>query len=175
MAPSVKRGARKKEAPRRAPPKLTIAFERLLELADVGSLQLAVLTGRNVELDALALVEGLVAVHLNLREVDKQVVPILAGNEAVALLGVEPLNGTLCHDVPFFRALAGKKCACARNGNATERPRGIWYPMRRKLTRSDAKHCDKLQRSFLRAPVSRAATRAVYWSRPTDIKVRAIR
>ena len=73
-----------------------------LDLADVGSLELAVLAGGDVKLDSLALVQGLEAVHLNLGVVDEQIVAVLTRDEAVALVGVEPLNSTLSHDVPFF-------------------------------------------------------------------------
>jgi len=38
--------------------------------------------GSNVELDALALVEGLVAVALEVGEVDEHIVALLTGNEA---------------------------------------------------------------------------------------------
>src|SRR5206468_6526174 len=39
----------------------------------------------------------LVAVHLDSREVDEHVLPAVDGDEAVTLLGVEPLDGALCH------------------------------------------------------------------------------
>src|SRR5215211_6546062 len=47
----------------------------------------------DLELDGLALVEGLVAVALDGREVDEDVVAAVAGDEAVALLVAEPLDG----------------------------------------------------------------------------------
>ncbi len=50
----------------------------------LGFLTLA--AGSDVELDALALVEGLVAVTLEVGEVDEHVVALLTGNEAEALL-----------------------------------------------------------------------------------------
>ena len=86
-----------------------------LELGDVGSLELAVLAGRDVELDSLALVQGLEAVHLNLGVVDEQVVAVLTRDEAVALVRVEPLNSTLCHVVPFVLSPAGPNAALARD------------------------------------------------------------
>ena len=49
--------------------------------------------GGDVELDALALVEGLVAVALDVGEVDEHIVALLTGDEAEALLGVEELHG----------------------------------------------------------------------------------
>lgn len=73
-----------------------------LELVNVGSLELAVLTGGDVKLDDLALVEGLEAVHLNLGVVHEQIVAVLARDETVALVRIEPLNSTLSHDVPFY-------------------------------------------------------------------------
>ena len=78
--------------------------ESYLDLADGGSLKLAILARGDLELDGLALVEGLEAVHLDLAVMDEQIVAVLARDEAVALVGVEPLNSTLCHDVPFFLA-----------------------------------------------------------------------
>ena len=58
----------------------------------LGFLTLA--AGGNVELDALALVEGLVAVALDVGEVDEHIVALLTRDEAEALLGVEELHGT---------------------------------------------------------------------------------
>src|SRR3954466_15937352 len=51
----------------------------------------------NVELDALALVEGLVSVTLDCGEVNEHVFALLAGDEAVTLFGIEELDRTLCH------------------------------------------------------------------------------
>ena len=81
---------------------------------DVRGLELAVLAGCDLELNGHALVQGLKAVHLNLGVVDEQVVAILARDEAVALVRVEPLNSTLCHDVPFFRLPLKETTHCAR-------------------------------------------------------------
>jgi hypothetical protein len=55
---------------------------------------LTLAAGRDVELDALALVERLVAAALDVGEVDEHVVAMLSRNEAEALLGVEELYGT---------------------------------------------------------------------------------
>src|SRR4051794_41325059 len=53
---------------------------------------------RDVELDLLVLVEGLVALRLDGRVVHEDVVAaVLLRNEAEALLGVEPLDGALSH------------------------------------------------------------------------------
>src|SRR6187401_256404 len=55
-------------------------------------------TLRDVELDLLVLVEGLVALRLDGRVVNEDVIAaVLLGDEAEALLGVEPLHGALCH------------------------------------------------------------------------------
>ena len=40
-------------------------------------------------------------IHLDLAVVNEQVVAISAGDEAVALVRIEPLNSTLSHFVPF--------------------------------------------------------------------------
>src|SRR5687767_8094531 len=53
---------------------------------------------RDVELDPLVLVEALVALRLDGGEVDEDVgTAAVLRDEAEALLGVEPLHGTLCH------------------------------------------------------------------------------
>src|SRR5262245_957474 len=60
-------------------------------------------TLRDFKLDALTVLQRLVAVHLDGREVDEDVLPPIDGNEAVALLAVEPLDGALCHGaLPHF-------------------------------------------------------------------------
>jgi hypothetical protein len=38
----------------------------------------------------------------------EQVVAIFAGNEAVSLVAIEPLNSTLSHFVPFFLCPTGQ-------------------------------------------------------------------
>src|SRR5262249_17547659 len=53
---------------------------------------IALFAGTDIELDALALLEALVARALNGREVDKHVVALLTRDEAVTLLGVEELH-----------------------------------------------------------------------------------
>src|SRR5947208_14587630 len=59
---------------------------------------LALLAGRDVELDALSLVESSVSVTLDGREVHEDIVPPLDGDEPVALLCVEPLDRAgRCH------------------------------------------------------------------------------
>src|SRR6266516_4813139 len=51
----------------------------------------------DLELDALSLVQRAVAVRLDGRVVDEHVLAAVPGDEAVALLVVEPLLGALCH------------------------------------------------------------------------------
>src|SRR5437899_8960899 len=63
----------------------------------------AFLTLRDLELDTLSVFQRLVAVHLDRREVDEDVLPPVDRDEAVALLAVEPLDGALCHGaLPHF-------------------------------------------------------------------------
>src|SRR6266550_4049651 len=57
----------------------------------------ALRTLHHVELHALVLVERLVALGLDRRVVDEDVLTTVHGDEAVALLVVEPLHGALCH------------------------------------------------------------------------------
>src|SRR5450756_1327652 len=73
------------------------------DLTDVARLHLAVLALSDVERDLLALVQGLEPLVLDLAEVNEQVVPILARDEAIALGRVEPLDGTFCHFTILFR------------------------------------------------------------------------
>ncbi len=56
----------------------------------------ALSTGRDVELDALPLLERAVAPPLDVRVVDEDVVTLLARDKSVALLGVEELDGSSC-------------------------------------------------------------------------------
>ncbi len=56
------------------------------------------LTFSDLELNLLALFEGAVAVHLDRAPVDEHVLAVaFEGDESVALFGVEPLDGALCH------------------------------------------------------------------------------
>src|SRR3569833_275770 len=74
-------------------PSTGLASERanVLRLRALGAL-------RDVELDLLVLVQGLVALRLDGRVVHEDVVAaVLLRNEAETLLGVEPLNGALSH------------------------------------------------------------------------------
>ena len=52
---------------------------------------------RDLELDALSVLERLVAVGYDRREVNENVLAAVYRDEAVALLGVEPFDAALCH------------------------------------------------------------------------------
>src|SRR3954453_3975589 len=54
----------------------------------------------DLELDPLAFFERLVAVGLDGAVVNEDVTAAIHGDEAVALLGVEPLDRALCHNHP---------------------------------------------------------------------------
>ena len=69
--------------------------------ADVLGLR-ALPAGRNVELDALTLFEGLVTVALDVRKVNEDVIFLFTRDEAEALVCVEELDGTLCHEYSFL-------------------------------------------------------------------------
>src|SRR5688572_28602164 len=58
-------------------------------------------TRRHVELDALAVLERLVALSLDLREVHEDILALVTGDEPVTLLGVEELHGTCGHSDSF--------------------------------------------------------------------------
>src|SRR4029453_2647590 len=59
----------------------------------------------DLEVDPLAPFEALVPVHLDGRVVDEDVLAAVDGDEAEALLGVEPLHGALCHVCSHVRAV----------------------------------------------------------------------
>ena len=60
---------------------------------------LALPTGCDVELDALTLVEALVAVALDVGEMNEDVVTLLARDEAESLFCIEEFHCSLCHDI----------------------------------------------------------------------------
>src|SRR4051812_32791067 len=66
----------------------------------------ALLTLGHLELDPLTLLEGLVAIHLDSAVVNEHVTTAVHGDEAVALLGVEPFDCALCHNDPACSILA---------------------------------------------------------------------
>src|SRR5829696_3154107 len=77
-----------------------------LHRADVLRLR-ALLALGHVELDLLALIERAVAGRRDRGVVHEDVgTPTFDGDEAVALFGVEPLHGALCH-VPLLKHLIG--------------------------------------------------------------------
>jgi hypothetical protein len=79
-----------------------------LQDAYLRGLLLAVLTRGFRESNGLTLVETLEALASDLREVDEQIVAILALNEAVTLVSVEPLDFAFCHSKPSSRPRRGK-------------------------------------------------------------------
>src|SRR5215467_15062105 len=68
--------------------------------ADVGGLRALRALG-HLELHVLVLLEAAEAVAVNLGVVHEDVWSVGAGDEAVALLRVEPLDGYLCHVAPY--------------------------------------------------------------------------
>jgi hypothetical protein len=75
------------------------ASARRLSLAwsQVGGLR-SLLSLLDVELDGLALLQGLQPAGLYRAEMDEYILALLGADEAVALVGVEPLDGATCHD-----------------------------------------------------------------------------
>ena len=69
---------------------------RLLERSDVFGL-IALSAGHYVELDGLTLFEVLESVAGNTGVVNENICAAFAGDEAVALFGVEKFDGALCH------------------------------------------------------------------------------
>src|ERR1700683_3680339 len=68
--------------------------------ADVSGLRALRALG-HLELHVLVLLEAAEAVAVNLGVVHEDVRSVGAGDEAVALLRVEPLDGSLCHVAPY--------------------------------------------------------------------------
>ena len=68
------------------------------------------------ELNPLALLKGPESVHLNVGPVYKDVVAgFIHSDEAVAFFGVEPFDGSQCHDAHTF-AVAKTGCRDLRTG-----------------------------------------------------------
>src|SRR5258708_38269907 len=57
----------------------------------------ALAAGSDLELDLLALLEGLVTLTLDLREVHEDIIAVFARDEPVPLLSVEKLHGAVGH------------------------------------------------------------------------------
>src|SRR5258705_1325940 len=73
----------------------------------------ALLTLRDLELDALPVFQRLVAVHLDRGEVDEHVLSPVDRDEAIALLAVEPLHAALCHGaLPLLRSFCVTQAGC---------------------------------------------------------------
>src|SRR5262249_29837625 len=78
------------------------------ELRHLGSAR-ALLAGDHLELDARALGEGAVAVALDVRVVDEDVLPVVGGDEAETLGVVEPLDDAVGHlgEIPESASAGG--------------------------------------------------------------------
>jgi hypothetical protein len=64
----------------------------------------ALLAGRDVEFDALTLVEGLVAVAFDIGKMHEDVIALFARNESKPFVGIEELHGALRHKYSILRA-----------------------------------------------------------------------
>src|SRR5690606_26431934 len=82
---------------------------------------------RDLELHPLAVVERLVAIHLNGREVNEDVFAAVHGDEAVTLLAVEPFDRALCHAASSLCA-AGAARGSAGDQSARYRSPAIRAP-----------------------------------------------
>src|SRR6201985_1591281 len=68
---------------------------------------------RDLELDPLSLFEGAVAIRLDRREMDENVLATVDGDKAVSLVRVEPFDGALSHSkqLPnYARAFEPRPC-----------------------------------------------------------------
>src|SRR4029453_15359624 len=80
-----------------------------------------------LDIHTLAFGEGLEAVHRDRGEVDEDVVPTLALDEAVALLVRKPLDGALLHYLSSYsaaRTLAGRRRRSTTGGTLAPMSRG---------------------------------------------------
>src|SRR5215510_9100669 len=59
--------------------------------------------GADVELDVLTFLQGAIPAALDRREVDEHIGSVLARDEAVALLRVEPFHGACCQRLAPYR------------------------------------------------------------------------
>ena len=64
---------------------------------------LAFFAGRSVELDELAFLEALVAVALDVGEMDEDVITLLTRDEAEALFCIKKFHCSLCHDYSILK------------------------------------------------------------------------
>jgi hypothetical protein len=64
----------------------------------------ALFARRSVELDALTFFEALIAVTLDTREMYKDVITLLARDEAESLFCIEKLHCSLCHEYSILNA-----------------------------------------------------------------------
>ena len=68
---------------------------------------LALLARHSVEFDELTLFEALVAIALDVREMDENVITLLARDESESFFCVKKLDCTLCHENSILRATDG--------------------------------------------------------------------
>src|SRR5262245_2535375 len=102
----------------------------------------ALATRPDLELDLLAGLEGAVATALDVRVMDEDVVLAVAGDEAVALLCVEELDGTDCHgDFAYLfcssRSGVLRASIVQRRGYALAPPSARFVALRRWFPRSN--------------------------------------
>ena len=103
---------------REGAPEHLLPFQHLwkpeLQLHNVAGLKLAVAAGHDIKGNSLTLIERLVAIHLDFREVNEQILAVFLRNEAVALFRVEPLNSTFRHCTlfPFPQSGGPKQPRC---------------------------------------------------------------
>src|SRR4029077_10366304 len=75
----------------------------------------------HLELHVLVLLQAAEAVAVNLGVVHEDVRSVGAGDEAVALLRVEPLDGSLCHVAPYGAGYGSARCG-TRAGSRRDFP-----------------------------------------------------
>jgi hypothetical protein len=73
----------------------------------------ALFARRSVELDALTFFETLIAVTLDAREMYKDVITLLARDEAESLFCIEKLHCSLCHEYSILNAADRPISACS--------------------------------------------------------------
>lgn len=81
-----------------------MSYEKL-QLRHIARLEFAVVTLGDLKLHRGSLIKGLIAIHLNFRPMDKQILSAFLGDEAVAFFRVKPLHSTLRHFESFFLSL----------------------------------------------------------------------
>src|SRR5215203_2521350 len=93
--------------------RLSLAWSQVGSLGSLASLL-------DVELHGLALLQGLQSAGLHRADVHEHVLALLGSDEAVAPVGVEPLDGASCHDGCLLRGAKRRRWYAA----AAARPAG---------------------------------------------------